>query len=135
MVSAHNLTKVFKDKKRGKFKAIDGLNFTCEPGKIFGLLGINGAGKTTTLRIISTTMRPSDGYVTVDGFDVRKDAQKVREKAKARSMTVSGYLSEVIKKEVGEGWPAGYFERVCGRWEGDFLEFEREEAEELDEVF
>ena len=62
-------------------------------------------------------------------------ATKVREKAKARKMTISRYLAEVIKKEVGQGWPKGYFERVCGKWEGDFPELPRREAEELEEVF
>ena len=80
MVQAKNLTKEFKDKKRGKFKAVDGLSFTCQPGKIFGLLGANGAGKTTTLRMISTTMRPTTGSVTVEGLDTVKHGQKVRSK-------------------------------------------------------
>jgi hypothetical protein len=62
-------------------------------------------------------------------------ATKVREKAKARKITVSRYLAEVIKREVGQGWPKGYFERVCGNWEGDFPELPREELEELEEVF
>jgi sodium transport system ATP-binding protein len=80
MVQAIDLTKEFKDKKRGKFKAVDSLNFSCQPGKIFGLLGANGAGKTTTLRLISTTMKPTSGTVKVEGDDVQKAAQKVRSK-------------------------------------------------------
>ena len=62
-------------------------------------------------------------------------AAKVREKAKARNLTVSRYLAEVIKREVGEGWPEGYFEKVCGKWEGKFPKLIREEVEELDEEF
>lgn len=80
MVQAKNLTKIFKDRKRGKIRAVDSVNFSCDEGKIFGLLGINGAGKTTTLRIISTTMRPNEGTVMVDGLDVLKDSQKIRAK-------------------------------------------------------
>jgi hypothetical protein len=60
-------------------------------------------------------------------------AAKVREKAKARNLTVSRYLAEVVKREVGEGWPKGYFERVCGKWEGEFPELTRDEPEPLDE--
>lgn len=62
-------------------------------------------------------------------------AAKVREKAKARNLTVSRYLAELIKREVGEGWPEGYFERVCGKWEGEFPELTRDEPEQLDEDF
>ena len=62
-------------------------------------------------------------------------AAKVREKAKARNLTVSRYLAELIKREVGEGWPEGYFERVCGKWEGEFPEVTRDEPEPLDEDF
>ncbi len=62
-------------------------------------------------------------------------ASKVREKAKARNMTLSRYLAEMIKRDVGQGWPKGYFERVCGKWEGEFPELTREVAEELDEAF
>jgi hypothetical protein len=62
-------------------------------------------------------------------------AAKVREKAKARNLTVSRYLAEVIRREVGEGWPEGYFDRVCGKWEGEFPELSRQEAEELEKEF
>ena len=60
-------------------------------------------------------------------------AVKVQERAKACNLTVSRYLAEVIKRDVGEGWPAGYFERVCGKWEGEFPEIRREEPEALPE--
>lgn len=62
-------------------------------------------------------------------------AAKVRERAKARNTTVSRYLAEVVKREVGGGWPEGYFERVSGKWEGDFPELPREEVEEVERVF
>jgi len=78
MVVAKNVTKEFKDKKRGVFKAVDNVNFSCDKGKIFGLLGANGAGKTTTLRMISSTMRPTNGSIQVDGFDTQKEGQKAR---------------------------------------------------------
>lgn len=61
-------------------------------------------------------------------------ASKVQEKAKARNLTVSRYLAEVIKRDVGEGWPKGYFDRVCGQWEGEFPDIPREAPEELSET-
>lgn len=59
--------------------AVAGVNFTCQPGRIFSLLGPNGAGKTTTLRMISTMLRPTSGAIEVNGFDVIKDPERVRE--------------------------------------------------------
>jgi sodium transport system ATP-binding protein len=78
MIQARQLTKVFHDKKRGEVAAIDRVDFRCEPGKIFGMLGCNGAGKTTCLRVLAALLRPSAGAATVNGFDVVADAQKVR---------------------------------------------------------
>lgn len=78
MIEALELRKVFHDKKRGEVRAVDGVSFRCEPGSIYGLLGVNGAGKTTCLRMLATILRPTGGTATVNGFDIRKDAEKVR---------------------------------------------------------
>jgi ABC-2 type transport system ATP-binding protein len=48
-------------------KALDGVSFTVEPGRIFGLLGANGAGKTTCMRIVLDILRPDAGSVTWQG--------------------------------------------------------------------
>jgi sodium transport system ATP-binding protein len=79
MIEAEGLCKVFQDKKRGTVRAVDGVSFVCKPGQIYGLLGANGAGKTTTLRMLSTILEPTDGTARVAGFDIMKDAQKVRQ--------------------------------------------------------
>lgn len=78
MINARNLSKVFHDKKRGAIRAVDDVSFTCEPGRIYGLLGANGAGKTTTLRLLATLLRPTAGTATVAGFDVMAEPAKVR---------------------------------------------------------
>ena len=78
MIQTRQLTKVFHDKKRGEVAAVDHVDFRCEPGKIFGLLGCNGAGKTTCLRVLAALLRPSAGAATVNGFDVVADPEKVR---------------------------------------------------------
>ena len=62
-------------------------------------------------------------------------AEKVHEKARERNMTVSHYLAEVVRKEVAAGWPDGYFEEVCGKWEGEFPEIAREKPENSGELF
>ena len=78
MIEAHLLAKTFRDKKRGEIHAADGISFHVEPGQIYGLLGANGAGKTTTLRLLATLLQPTSGTATVAGFDIVRDAQKVR---------------------------------------------------------
>lgn len=79
MIEVNNLRKVFFDKKRSEVKAVNGINFHCRKGEIFGLLGPNGAGKTTTLRILATMLKPTAGEVSVNGYDVLKSAHQVRE--------------------------------------------------------
>jgi len=78
MIEARNLSKQFKDPKRGVVKAVDDVSFRCEPGRIYGLLGANGAGKTTTLRMLATLLKPSSGEASVCGIDVATDPGAVR---------------------------------------------------------
>lgn len=78
MIVVERLAKRFQDLKRGEVIALDGVSFTCQPGQIFGLLGLNGAGKSTAMRILSTVLRPSSGRATVAGYDVVHQAAKVR---------------------------------------------------------
>src|SRR5580658_10327976 len=78
MIEARQLTKVYHDRKRGQIRAVDGVDFRCEPGRIFGLLGVNGAGKTTCLRMLATIIRPTSGAAAVNGFDIARDPEKVR---------------------------------------------------------
>jgi sodium transport system ATP-binding protein len=80
MIQTHNLTKVFEDKKRGRITAVNDVTFTVSKGEIFGLLGLNGAGKTTTLRILATILKPTSGFVTLNGIDVVKEPEKAKAK-------------------------------------------------------
>ncbi|HWD20078.1 MAG TPA: ATP-binding cassette domain-containing protein [Verrucomicrobiae bacterium] len=78
MIETFALTKIFPDKKRGPVRALDQVSFRCEPGRVFGLLGVNGAGKTTCLRLLATLLQPSAGTATVAGFDIATQPEKVR---------------------------------------------------------
>ncbi|MFC4631410.1 ABC transporter ATP-binding protein [Promicromonospora alba] len=69
---------------------LKGVDFEVARGSIFALLGSNGAGKTTMVRILSTLLRPDAGTATVLGFDVTKDAQRVRE-----SISLTGQFAAV----------------------------------------
>ena len=73
LIETHQLTKSYNS-----FKAVDNLNIEVESGEIFGLLGPNGAGKTTTISMLCTILKPTSGKATVNGFDIVKEANKVR---------------------------------------------------------
>ncbi|MBN1425943.1 ABC transporter ATP-binding protein [Candidatus Fermentibacteria bacterium] len=77
-VEARGLTKMFYDESRGEVRAVDGIDFQCRSGEIFGLLGANGAGKTTTLRMLATILKPTSGSATVMGREVGEEPEQVR---------------------------------------------------------
>jgi sodium transport system ATP-binding protein len=78
MIHVENLTKSFRDLRRGEVLAVDHVSFDAHAGDIFGLLGPNGAGKTTTMRILCTVLKPTGGIARVAGFDVATQAGEVR---------------------------------------------------------
>ena len=65
-------------KRFGDFVAVDHISFSVERGELFGLLGPNGAGKTTLIRMLTTLTPPSSGSAHVAGYDVRTEAEGVR---------------------------------------------------------
>jgi sodium transport system ATP-binding protein len=79
MLQVENLTKSFRDLRRGEVLAVDHVSFEARPGEIFGLLGPNGAGKTTTMRILCTVLRPTGGTARLAGYDVVTQANQVRQ--------------------------------------------------------
>lgn len=78
MIQVDQLTKTFRDLRRGQVLAVDHVSFEARPGEIFGLLGPNGAGKTTTMRILCTVLQPTEGMARVAGYDVVSQATGVR---------------------------------------------------------
>jgi ABC-2 type transport system ATP-binding protein len=73
MLEVKGLTKSYTN-----LMAVDNMNFTLNPGDIFGFIGSNGAGKTTTIRMISTLLEPSAGTAIINGADINKDPMEVR---------------------------------------------------------
>ncbi len=57
-------------KQFGGLKALNGIDFTIEPGQIFGLIGPNGAGKTTAFNVISGVLPPTRGDILLDGQSI-----------------------------------------------------------------
>ncbi len=66
-------------KKYGALTAVDGISFNVVPGEIFGFLGPNGAGKTTTINILCTLVKPTSGRAVLNGFDVVRQQNQVRQ--------------------------------------------------------
>jgi len=78
MISIKNLTKEFKKGKKEKLVAVNHINLNIKKGEVFGIIGPNGAGKTTTLKILSTLIIPDEGTAEINGFDVVKDAEIIK---------------------------------------------------------
>ncbi len=79
MIHVENLTKAFRDLRRGTVLAVDHVSFDARPGEIVGLLGPNGAGKTTIMRILCTVLKPTGGLAELNGFNVATQPSQVRE--------------------------------------------------------
>lgn len=73
-ITVSSLKKSYKDKS-----VLEDVTFSVPRGTIYALLGSNGAGKTTIVKILSTLLKPDDGQVHINGFDVVQQGEKVRE--------------------------------------------------------
>lgn len=82
MIEVKNLTKMYDG-----HLAVDHLNFTMEEGRIYGFLGPNGAGKSTTMNMLTGYLAPTEGSVTINGFDILEDPEEARK--------CIGYLPEL----------------------------------------
>jgi len=75
-------------KKYGNFTAVDDISFTIQNGEIIGFLGPNGAGKSTTMNMITGYIEPTEGTITVNGYDIQKKPQKAKKQI--------GYMPEGV---------------------------------------
>lgn len=80
-VWAEDLTRTF-----GDFTAVDAITFSVAKGEVFGFLGANGAGKTTAMKMLTGLLAPSSGEAYTAGFDVSRQAERVKERI--------GYMSQ-----------------------------------------
>ncbi len=96
-IRAQNLSKNF-----GNIQAVNRLNLQIPYGKTYGLLGPNGAGKTTTIRMLNAIISKTSGNVSVGGYDIVAESQKVK--------MICGFLPE----------SPGLYSKLTAR---EFLEF------------
>lgn len=73
-------------KRYDRKSVVDGVTLTVRAGEICGLVGANGSGKTSTLRMLAGILRPDGGHGRVLGFDLLRNAARVRE--------LVGYMSQ-----------------------------------------
>jgi len=80
-IQIENLDKIYKNGKR----ALSNVNLEIKNG-MFGLLGPNGAGKSSLMRILVTLMKPTNGIVNINGYDLNKNRGDIRK--------ILGYLPQ-----------------------------------------
>jgi ABC-2 type transport system ATP-binding protein len=98
-------------KKYGRLTAVDDISFTVEAGETFGMLGPNGAGKTTTLEMIEGLNRPTAGTITVEGLDVRTQAQAVKSVIGVQ-LQASTFFDNLTASELVRTFAALYNRRI-----------------------
>lgn len=86
-------------KNYGDFEAVKGISFDVMEGEIFGLLGPNGAGKTTTLEIIETLRDKTSGEIIVDGINLDKDPQAIKNIIGVQ-LQAAGYYPSLNLKQI-----------------------------------
>ena len=110
IISIDNLTKHYKTKK-----ALSGISLEIYEGELFGLLGVNGAGKTTLIKILCQLSKKTSGNVVINGFDIEKDAEKIKEII-AVSPQETAIANNLTVKENLE-----FFANIYGKNNGDTI--------------
>jgi ABC-type multidrug transport system ATPase subunit len=94
-ISAGHLVRRF-----GNFTAVNDVSFRVEKGEIFGFLGPNGSGKTTVIKMLTGLLPLSGGAAHVEGIDVRKDSEGVRERIGYMSQNFSLYYDLTVEENL-----------------------------------
>lgn len=117
MIEIQDVTKIYKLNRRQMQEqklqsntkvAVSHVSLQARDGEIFGILGPNGAGKTTLLRCISTLLNPTEGTISVDGWDTVKDGEEVRR--------ITAFLTNEVKLD--PHFSPKYLFRFFGRLRG-----------------
>lgn len=92
MINVSGLKKSFGDNH-----VLKGVDFEINRGEVFALLGSNGAGKTTAIKILSTLLKADDGTVSIAGYDIHSQPEKIRE-----SISLTGQFAAVDEMLTGK---------------------------------
>ncbi|HWL15904.1 MAG TPA: ABC transporter ATP-binding protein [Opitutus sp.] len=95
VVEVHDLEKRF-----GAFRAVAGISFAVKRGEIFGFLGPNGAGKSTTIRMLCGLLAPTAGRGSVAGFDLGREAEKIKTRIGYMSQRFSLYDELTVEENI-----------------------------------
>lgn len=134
MIEIQNVTKIYKLNRRqmeeqkvksSRKVAVSNVSMTAKEGEIFGVLGPNGAGKTTLLRCVATLLKPTEGTITVNGYDTVSQGTEVR-----KSMA---FLTNEVKLDAH--FSPKYLFRFFGRLHGMTEENIETRRNELFEYF
>lgn len=111
-MTAVQLNNLIKHFKRGKVKAVNGIDLTIEEGEIVALLGPNGAGKTTTLDMVLGLTEPTQGTVQIIG---KKPRQAIDEGLVSAVLQTGGLLHDLKVGEVVDYVASNYRTPTLGR--------------------
>ena len=95
VITVDHLSRLF-----GSFRAVDDVTFDVRRGEVFGFLGSNGAGKSTTIRMLCGLLKPSSGRATVDGRDVERDPEGVKQRIGYMSQRFSLYELLTVEQNI-----------------------------------
>ncbi len=87
-------------KQFGAFVAVAGISFEVARGEILGFLGPNGAGKSTIIRMLCGLLRPTAGRILIEGIDLTKDPETLRQRIGYMSQKFSLYQDLTVSENL-----------------------------------
>jgi putative ABC transport system ATP-binding protein len=84
MIGINNIHKVFNKGKANQVNAVNGIELQINDGEFVVIVGSNGSGKTTLLNLVSGSVKPTSGTISIDGHDVTNMADYKRSEWIAR---------------------------------------------------